>query len=164
MIWIYIEAMIWWHCLFFIDVNAGFKPMDGHGKHTTCVIVEEQLTDVVHDWQAPFDHGPLRTALMPWGTRCLWHRDDPFVASEDFYSSRLLGVIICPYNIWWMMLWLLLRLLPFHLLRNLPERSSFLVHTRECNFPTILNSAVKHIFRSMTVWEHRTLMFLLPWW
>lgn len=55
--------MIWWHCPLFIDVNAGFKPMDAHDKHITCVIVEEQQTDVVDDWQAPFDHGPLWTVL-----------------------------------------------------------------------------------------------------
>lgn len=156
--------MIWWHCPLFIDVNAGFKPMDAHDKHITCVIVEEQQTDVVDDWQAPFDHGPLWTVLTPWGTKCLWHRGDPIVVSKDFSSSRLLGVIICPGNIWWMVLRLLLGLLPFHSPRNLPERSSFLMHTRVGNFPTIVDSAEKHIFHSMTVWEHHTLMFLLPWW
>lgn len=59
--------MIWWHCPFFIDVNAGFNPMDPYNKHVTCVTAEDQQTDVAREWQAPFDRGPLWT----WSFCCL---------------------------------------------------------------------------------------------
>lgn len=78
--------------------------------------------------------------LLPAGAKCLRHRGEPIIVRKTFDLSGLLGVAICPGYVWWMVMWLVLGLLLFHLLRNLPRRSSFLKHRRVSNFLTILKS------------------------